>query len=126
MTAYQAVWNTSTYAATKAGVVQFTKAFSNELAGRNIQVNCICPGFVSQTKSASTGKLLTLIRYFTTPMTTTLAQHQEYNDFILDRTPAGRWGDPSELRGALLFLASPASNFVTGSSVVVDGGMLGM
>jgi 2-deoxy-D-gluconate 3-dehydrogenase len=46
MTAYQAVWNTSTYAAAKAGVVQFTKAFSNELAGRNIQVNCICPGYV--------------------------------------------------------------------------------
>jgi 2-deoxy-D-gluconate 3-dehydrogenase len=52
MTAYQAVWNTSTYAATKAGVVQFTKAFSNELAGRNIQVNCICPGLVPPTENA--------------------------------------------------------------------------
>lgn len=65
-------------------------------------------------------------RYFTTPMTTTLALDQEYNDFIMQRTPAGRWGDPSDLRGALLFLASPASDFVSGASVVVDGGMLGL
>ncbi|KAJ5609218.1 hypothetical protein N7528_009785 [Penicillium herquei] len=108
MTAYQAAWNTSAYAAAKAGVVQFTKAFSNELAGRNIQVNCICPG------------------YFTTPMTTNLAKHEEYNDFVIQRTPAGRWGEPNDLRGALIFLCSPASDFVTGASVVVDGGMLGM
>jgi len=52
-------------------------------------------------------------------------QDPEYSDFIMKRTPAGRWGEPKDLRGALIFLASPASDFVTGTSIVVDGGMLG-
>ncbi|KAK5045420.1 hypothetical protein LTR84_009284 [Exophiala bonariae] len=63
--------------------------------------------------------------YFKTPLTTNLVQDAEYNDFILKRTPAGRWGEPPDLRGALVFLASAASDFVTGTSIVVDGGMLG-
>lgn len=57
-------------------------------------------------------------------MTTPLENDPVYNDFILKGTPAGRWGTPEDLRGAVIFLASEASNFVTGSSLIVDGGML--
>lgn len=64
-------------------------------------------------------------RYITTPLTTYLAQDPKYNDFIMSRTPSGRWGRPQDLRGAVIFLASAASDFVTGSSIIVDGGMLG-
>jgi 2-deoxy-D-gluconate 3-dehydrogenase len=52
-------------------------------------------------------------------------QDKPYNDYIIERTPARRWGTPQDLRGALLFLASPASDFVTGTSILVDGGMTG-
>jgi 2-deoxy-D-gluconate 3-dehydrogenase len=60
-----------------------------------------------------------------TPLTTQLMQDKPYNDYIIERTPARRWGTPQDLRGALLFLASPASDFVTGTSILVDGGMTG-
>lgn len=52
-------------------------------------------------------------------------KYKGYNDYIIGRTPAGRWGEPKDLKGAVIFLASPASDFVTGSSIVVDGGILG-
>ena len=51
-------------------------------------------------------------------------QYKDYNDYIIGRTPAGRWGNPEDLKGAVIFLASSASDFVTGSSIVVDGGIL--
>ncbi|KAH7168213.1 hypothetical protein DER46DRAFT_551788 [Fusarium sp. MPI-SDFR-AT-0072] len=84
MTSFIGMYNVSAYASSKGGILQMTKAFSNELAPRGIQVNCICPG-----------------------------------------TPAMRWGEPKDLRGALIFLASPASDFITGVPIIVDGGMLG-
>lgn len=63
--------------------------------------------------------------YFKTPLTEPLVKDKSYNDFIMSRTPAMRWGEPKDLRGALIFLASPASDFVTGVPIIVDGGMLG-
>lgn len=63
-------------------------------------------------------------RYMETPFTTNLTEGDQYYKYIIDRTPAGRWGKPEDLRGAVIFLASPASNFITGSSILVDGGML--
>ncbi|KAJ9143065.1 hypothetical protein NKR23_g6770 [Pleurostoma richardsiae] len=107
MTSFLGMYNVSAYAASKGGVLQMTKAFSNELAAKGIQVNCICPG------------------YYKTPLTEDIIQDPEYNDFVLMRTPAMRWGEPKDLRGALIFLASPASDFVTGAPLIVDGGMLG-
>jgi 2-deoxy-D-gluconate 3-dehydrogenase len=71
------------------------------------QVNCICPGYIK------------------TPLSEALVQQfPEMEQYIIDRTPAGRWGKPADLRGAVLFLASPASDYVTGTSIVVDGGMM--
>lgn len=65
--------------------------------------------------------------YMKTAMTvqyTTDPKYKDYNDYILGRTPSARWGDPEDLKGAVIFLASSASNFVTGTSIVVDGGLL--
>ncbi|KAG4443992.1 hypothetical protein IFR05_000539 [Cadophora sp. M221] len=107
ITSFIANVNVSAYATSKGGVLQMTKAFSNEWASKNIQVNCICPG------------------YFKTPLTQELVNNPEFDSSVLDRTPAGRWGEPDDLRGAVLFLASQASNYVSGASIVVDGGMLG-
>ncbi|OJJ50377.1 hypothetical protein ASPZODRAFT_110720 [Penicilliopsis zonata CBS 506.65] len=108
MLCFLGMYNVSAYAASKGGVLQMTKAFSNEWAADGIQVNCICPG------------------YLKTPMTKKIVEDPEYSAYIMKRTPARRWGEPKDLRGALIFLASPASDFVTGTSIVVDGGMLGM
>ncbi|KAK4548844.1 hypothetical protein LTR36_008617 [Oleoguttula mirabilis] len=99
----------SAYAATKGAVIQMTRAFSTEWAGKGIQVNCICPG------------------YFWTEMTKQYAedpQYKDFNDYILSRCPTGRWGMPDDLRGAVIFLASRASQYVSGQAVVVDGGLL--
>jgi hypothetical protein len=66
-------------------------------------------------------------RYIRTAMTkqySTDPKYKDYNDYIIGRTPAARWGDPEDLKGAVIFLASPASDFVTGTSIVVDGGIL--
>jgi 2-deoxy-D-gluconate 3-dehydrogenase len=94
------------YAASKGAVAQLTKAFANEWAGRNIQVNAIAPG------------------YFATTNTEALQADETRNRQILERIPAGRWGKPEELAGAALFLASPASDYVTGHVLVVDGGWM--
>ncbi|KAL4893055.1 hypothetical protein BDV59DRAFT_207899 [Aspergillus ambiguus] len=96
----------SAYAATKGGVLQMTKALSNEWAGKGIQVNCICPG------------------YCATPLTVEYTKDPAKNDYVIQETPAGRWGLPEDFRGVVVFLASSASNFVTGTSVVVDGGII--
>ncbi|OJZ80187.1 hypothetical protein ASPFODRAFT_53824 [Aspergillus luchuensis CBS 106.47] len=106
VTSFRGMYNVSAYASSKGGVIQMTKAFSNEFAPHGIQVNCICPGYIS------------------TPLTKQLQNDTAYNDYILSGTPAGRWGSPEDLRGAAIFLASGASDFVTGSSLIVDGGML--
>ncbi|KAJ5736042.1 uncharacterized protein N7483_001167 [Penicillium malachiteum] len=103
MLCFLGMYNVSAYAASKGGVLQMTKAFSNEWASKGIQVNCICPG------------------YLKTPMTKKIVDDPEYSSYIMTRTPARRWGEPKDLRGALIFLASPASDFVTGTSIVVDG-----
>ncbi len=93
----------ASYSASKGGLVQLTKSIAIELARKNIQVNAIVPGWI------------------TTEMTAP-AQSGPFHDEIIMRTPAGRFGEPEELAGAAIFLASHASDFVTGSVVYVDGG----
>ena len=91
------------YSAAKGAIIQLTKSMAIEFAPNNIQVNAIAPG------------------WFKTDMTAPV-HAMPLNDEILLRTPAGRWGQPEELAGTAVFLASRASNFVTGTTVVVDGG----
>jgi 2-deoxy-D-gluconate 3-dehydrogenase len=95
------------YAASKGGVAQLTKALANEWAKFNINVNAIAPG------------------YFRTTNTAALQADETRNRQILERIPAGRWGEPEDLGGAAVFLSSPASNYVNGHILVVDGGWLG-
>jgi 2-deoxy-D-gluconate 3-dehydrogenase len=94
------------YAASKGGVAQLTKALANEWAARNVQVNAIAPG------------------YFRTENTTALRHDEARNSQILARIPAARWGEPEDIAGAAVFLASPASDYVTGEVLVVDGGWM--
>ncbi len=94
------------YSASKGGIAQLTKALANEWAARGVNVNAIAPG------------------YFETPMTQALRDDPKRNQQILDRLPAGRWGKPDELAGALVFLASAASDYVHGIILPVDGGWL--
>jgi 2-deoxy-D-gluconate 3-dehydrogenase len=95
------------YAASKGGVAQLTKALANEWAPKNIQVNAIAPG------------------YFATTNTEALQADETRSRQILERIPAGRWGQPQDLTGAALFLASSASDYVTGTVLTVDGGWMG-
>jgi 2-dehydro-3-deoxy-D-gluconate 5-dehydrogenase len=95
------------YAASKGGVAQLTKALANEWAAKNIQVNAIAPG------------------YFATTNTEALQADETRNRQILERIPAGRWGLPTDLAGAALFLSAPASDYVTGTVLTVDGGWMG-
>ncbi|SEG55400.1 2-deoxy-D-gluconate 3-dehydrogenase [Bryocella elongata] len=95
------------YSSSKGGVAQLTKALANEWAPKNIQVNAIAPG------------------YFATTNTEALQADETRNRQILERIPAGRWGQPVDLAGAALFLSAPASNYVTGTVVTVDGGWMG-
>jgi 2-deoxy-D-gluconate 3-dehydrogenase len=93
------------YAATKGGVVQFGRSLAIAWAAENIQVNSVLPGWID------------------TPMTVAARGYMgELHQRVLNRTPAGRWGLPSDMAGAACFLASPASDFVTGSAIPVDGG----
>ncbi|WP_439656873.1 SDR family oxidoreductase [Lentzea sp. HUAS TT2] len=94
------------YAATKHGIAGFTKAYCDELAQHNIQVNALAPG------------------YFATKITEATRSDPETNQRVIDHIPAGRWGDPSDLMGALVFLACRASDYVNGHTLVVDGGYL--
>ena len=94
------------YAATKGGVVQFTKSLAIFWAKDRIQVNAILPGWIHTDLTAS-------------------ASSERYN-FIKARIPQGRWGEPGELAGAAVFLASPASDYVTGIALPVDGGYTSM
>lgn len=95
------------YAASKGGLKMLTQNMATEWAKHNIQVNGIGPG------------------YFATKLTEPLRQEgSDFNDFIVNRTPAGRWGNPQELVGSAIFLSSKASDFVNGHILYVDGGML--
>ncbi len=94
------------YAASKGGVAQLTKALSNEWAGKNIQVNAIAPG------------------YMDTEMNTALVNDEGRNTEILGRIPAHRWGRPEDMKGLAVFLASHASDYITGAVIPVDGGYL--
>jgi 2-deoxy-D-gluconate 3-dehydrogenase len=115
----------STYAATKGGVLQMTKALSNEWAGKGIQVNCICPGYVeNSTDLLIEGTNETSSRYCATPLTVEYTSDKVKNEYVMQGTPAGRWGLPEDFRGVVVFLASSANNFVTGTSIVVDGGLI--
>lgn len=97
----------SAYAAAKGGLKMLTRNMATEWARHNIQINGIGPGYFATTQTAP-------IRVDGHP----------FNDFIISRTPAGRWGDPEDLAGAAIFLASDASNFVNGIVLYVDGGIL--
>lgn len=94
------------YTAAKGGVKMLTRAMAVEWAKYNVQVNGLGPG------------------YFATEMNKALIQDPEFDRWIRQRTPAGRWGKPEELIGAAVFLASRASDFVTGQILYVDGGIL--
>jgi 2-deoxy-D-gluconate 3-dehydrogenase len=95
------------YAASKGAVMQFTKSLSNEWAKLGVNVNCIAPG------------------YLDTEMNTALISDSVRSRQILERIPAGRWGRPEDITGAAVFLASPASDYVNGIVLPVDGGWLG-
>ena len=95
------------YAAAKGGLKMLTRNMATEWARHNIQVNGIGPGYFATDQTAP-------IRVDGNP----------FNDFIVGRTPAGRWGDPDDLQGAAVFLASTASDFVNGQIIYVDGGIL--
>ena len=97
----------SAYAAAKGGLKMLTRNMATEWARFNIQINGIGPGYFATSQTAP-------IRVDGHP----------FNDFIISRTPAGRWGDPSDLAGAAIFLASKASDFVNGHILYVDGGIL--
>lgn len=94
------------YSATKGGLKMLTKGMCADLGPHGIQVNGIGPG------------------YFDTELTSALVADEEFSAWVRGRTPAGRWGDVADLVGALLFLSSPASDFVNGQLLYVDGGML--
>jgi len=94
------------YAAAKSGVGGVTKAMANELAPKGVQVNAIAPGYIATNNTAA------------------LQGDETRNRQILERIPTGRWGDPKDIAGAAVFLASPASDYVTGHVLAVDGGWL--
>ena len=95
------------YAASKGGVAQLTKALANEWAAKGINVNAIAPGYMSTDNTAA------------------LRADETRSRQILERIPAARWGEPDDLAGAAVFLASPASDYVNGHVLAVDGGWLG-
>jgi len=95
------------YAASKGGVAQLTKALANEWASKGVNVNAIAPG------------------YMRTDNTAALQKDETRSRQILERIPAGRWGEPADLTGAAVFLSSPASDYLHGHVLVVDGGWLG-
>jgi len=97
----------SAYAAAKGGLKMLTRNMATEWARFNIQINGIGPGYFATTQTAPIRK-----------------EGHPFNEFIINRTPAGRWGDPSDLAGAAIFLASSASDFVNGHILYVDGGIL--
>jgi 3-oxoacyl-[acyl-carrier protein] reductase len=92
------------YAASKGAIISLTKSLAVELASRGIRVNCICPGFIE------------------TPMTHVMTEAQK--EMLLKKIPLGRLGTPDDVAQLVLFLASPASNYITGQILTVDGGLV--
>lgn len=97
--------NITPYSATKGGVVMLTQGMCADLGPHGIQANALAPG------------------YFATELTSVLVDDPDFSAWVARRTPAGRWGQVTELVGALVFLASAASDFVNGQTIYVDGGM---
>ena len=95
------------YAASKGGIGQLTMALANEWAGKGVQVNAIAPGYIA------------------TDNTQALQDDPERCTAILSRIPAGRWGNPEDFKGPVVFLASAASDYMSGHTMVVDGGWMG-
>jgi 2-deoxy-D-gluconate 3-dehydrogenase len=95
------------YAASKGAIAQLTKALANEWAGKGVNVNAIAPGYIATDNTAA------------------LRADTARNQAILSRIPAGRWGTPEDLSGALIFLCSDASAYVQGEILTVDGGWMG-
>lgn len=95
------------YAASKGAIGQLTMAFSNEWAGKGVQVNAIAPGYIA------------------TDNTSALRKDPDRSEAILSRIPAGRWGKPEDFKGPIIFLASKASDYMNGSILTVDGGWMG-
>ncbi len=95
------------YAASKGAIGQLTMALSNEWAGKGVQVNAIAPGYIA------------------TDNTEALRNDPGRSKSILERIPAGRWGKPADFKGPIVFLASAASDYMTGTTMVVDGGWMG-
>ena len=103
---FQGGINVVAYGVSKHGLAGLTRALCNDWAGKGINVNAIAPGF------------------FETEFTAALKKDDERSRAIISRTPAGRWGNPEDIAGAALFLASPASDFVNGVILPVDGGWM--
>ncbi|MBB5519389.1 2-dehydro-3-deoxy-D-gluconate 5-dehydrogenase KduD [Amphiplicatus metriothermophilus] len=106
MLSFQGGIRVASYTASKSGVAGLTKLLANEWASRGINVNAIAPGYIATNNTAA------------------LRADEKRNAEILGRIPAGRWGEPGDLAGAAVFLASPASDYVHGTILAVDGGWL--
>jgi 2-deoxy-D-gluconate 3-dehydrogenase len=106
MLSYQGGVRVPAYTASKSGVLGMTRALANEWAKHRINVNAIAPGYMATNNTAA------------------LRADEGRNSAILDRIPAGRWGEPEDLAGSVVFLASAASNYVNGHTLAVDGGWL--
>jgi 2-deoxy-D-gluconate 3-dehydrogenase len=104
---FQGGINVPAYAASKGGVAQLTKALSNQWLVEGITVNAIAPGYID------------------TDMNTALMADEERQKSILARIPADRWGKPEDFQGIVVFLASPASSYISGEIICVDGGWMG-
>ncbi|MDT7530441.1 2-dehydro-3-deoxy-D-gluconate 5-dehydrogenase KduD [Sphingopyxis sp. SE2] len=106
MLTFQGGIRVPSYTASKSGVGGLTKLLANEWAAKGVQVNAIAPGYIATNNTAA------------------LQGDATRNRQIMERIPAGRWGDPSDIGGAAVFLASPASDYVQGHILAVDGGWL--
>jgi 2-deoxy-D-gluconate 3-dehydrogenase len=104
---FQGGINVPGYAASKAALGSLIKAFANEWAGKGVNVNGIAPGYIS------------------TDNTEALRADPDRSNAILSRIPAGRWGEPEDFKGPVLFLCSKAADYVNGTILTVDGGWMG-
>ena len=104
---FQGGINVPGYAASKGGIARLTMALANEWASKGINVNAIAPGYISTDNTAA------------------LREDKDRSSSILGRIPAGRWGEPEDFKGPVVFLASDASNYVHGTILTVDGGWMG-
>ena len=95
------------YAASKGGIKTLTMALSNEWAAQGVNVNAVAPGYIA------------------TDNTQALRDDADRNRAILERIPAGRWGSPEDIAGTVVFLASPAADYINGTTILVDGGWMG-